>query len=377
MAAGRNGGASGYAVELAGVSKYYGSVAALEDISLQIRHGEFYTLLGPSGCGKTTTLNIIGGFIPVSTGMVRINGRVVQDDPPYRRNVNTVFQNYALFPHMTVAQNIGFGPRMSKMPPAEIERKVEEVLRLISLPEFAQRRPAQLSGGQQQRVALARALVNEPDVLLLDEPLGALDLKIRKQLQAELRNIQRKVGITFVYVTHDQEEAMVMSDRIAVLNKGHLVQEDTPTAIYHRPANRFVASFIGESNFFEGSLQERDGNEMWVQIPGFPRPVCVRAAGTPGQSLPAVSQAVTVMVRPEHMVACTAPNDILDNLAEATVTRVAFLGMYTQIGCELPGGAPVIVHQTSQAGTGDDLAITPGQKIRVGWQVRDGQVLYQ
>jgi spermidine/putrescine transport system ATP-binding protein len=379
MATGRDGGASDYAVELVRVSKRYGSIAALDDLSLQIRHGEFYTLLGPSGCGKTTTLNIIGGFIPVSGGMVRINGRVVQDDPPYRRNVNTVFQNYALFPHMTVAQNIGFGPRMSKVPQAEIDRKVEQVLRLISLPDFGQRRPAELSGGQQQRVALARALVNEPEVLLLDEPLGALDLKIRKQLQAELRNIQRKVGITFVYVTHDQEEAMVMSDRVAVMNRGCLVQEDTPTEIYHHPVNRFVASFIGESNFFEGSPQEVAGDEMWVDIPGFARPVRVQTGGIPAQDQPARPQTVTVMVRPEHVAARLAPDldQTLDNLAEARVTRVAFLGMYTQIGCELAGGTPVIVHQTSQADAGDALAITPGQTIWVGWQVRHGQVLYQ
>jgi spermidine/putrescine transport system ATP-binding protein len=377
MATGSEGGSSAYAVELAGVSKYYGSVAALEDITLQIHHGEFYTLLGPSGCGKTTTLNIIGGFIPVSAGTVRINGRVVQDDPPYRRNVNTVFQNYALFPHMTVAQNIGFGPRMRKVPQAEIDRKVEEVLRLISLPDFGQRRPAQLSGGQQQRIALARALVNEPDVLLLDEPLGALDLKIRKQLQAELRNIQRKVGITFVYVTHDQEEAMVMSDRVAVMNKGQLVQEDTPSEIYHHPVNRFVASFIGESNFFEGSVQVLAGDQVLLQVPGFAQPVRVQTSGLASQDRPAPSEAVTVMVRPEHMAACLVPDGALDNLAEVTVTRVAFLGMYTQIGCELAGGAPVIVHQTSEASTYDASAIRPGQKIWVGWQARYGQVLRQ
>jgi spermidine/putrescine transport system ATP-binding protein len=377
MAIGNDAGASGYAVELAGVSKYYGNVAALDNISLQIRHGEFYTLLGPSGCGKTTTLNIIGGFIPVSAGKVRINGRVVQDDPPYRRNVNTVFQNYALFPHMTVAQNIGFGPRMRRVPQAQIDPKVEEMLRLISLPGFGERRPAQLSGGQQQRIALARALINQPDVLLLDEPLGALDLKIRKQLQGELRNIQRQVGITFVYVTHDQEEAMVMSDRIAVINKGRLVQEDTSTAIYHHPANRFVASFIGESNFFEGTLQEFANNEASVKVPGFARPVRVRASEVLASGHGSGPRAVTVMVRPEHMTACTTSDEALDNMAEATVTRVAFLGMYTQIGGELAGGASVIVHQTSQTGASEVSPIVPGQKIWVGWQVQHGQVLLE
>jgi spermidine/putrescine transport system ATP-binding protein len=367
---GVEGERSPYAVELAGVSKQYGSVAALDRISLQIEHGEFYTLLGPSGCGKTTTLNIIGGFIPVSAGTVRINGRVVQDDPPYRRNVNTVFQNYALFPHMTVAQNIGFGPRMKKVPQAEIERRTEEMLRLISLPGFGERKPAQLSGGQQQRVALARALVNQPDVLLLDEPLGALDLKIRKQLQGELRNIQREVGITFVYVTHDQEEAMVLSDRIAVMNKGRLMQEDTPVAIYHRPANRFVAGFIGESNFLEGTVVEADGREAGVEVPGFRRAVRV---GT-RQAL-ARGQSATIMVRPEHMVARTAPDEGVVNWAEATVTRVAFLGMYTQIACTLSSGVAVTVHQKSEAESEQAPAIGPGQRIWVAWQAQDGQVL--
>jgi spermidine/putrescine transport system ATP-binding protein len=365
-----DGEISSYAVELAGVSKYYGSIAALDDVSVQIRHGEFYTLLGPSGCGKTTTLNIIGGFIPVTKGQVRINGKLVQNDPPYRRNANTVFQNYALFPHMTIAQNIGFGPRMKRTSQAEIDRRVEEMLNLISLPGFGERRPAQLSGGQQQRIALARALINEPDVLLLDEPLGALDLKIRKQLQGELRNIQRKVGITFVYVTHDQEEAMVMSDRIAVMNKGRLEQEGTPTDIYHHPVSRFVASFIGESNFFDGTLQKLDGVEARVHVPGLAQPLRAHTTGTliPGQ-------AATVMVRPEHMVVRATPDETLDNLVEATVTKVAFLGMYTQIGGELAGGAHVTVHQTSEASMGEALAVALGERIWVGWKSQDGQIL--
>jgi spermidine/putrescine transport system ATP-binding protein len=358
------------AVELVGVSKFYGSVAALDDISLQIRHGEFYTLLGPSGCGKTTTLNIIGGFIPLSAGTLRINGRLVQNDPPYRRNVNTVFQNYALFPHMTVAQNIGFGPRMRKQPKVETDRRVEEMLQLISLPGFGTRRPAQLSGGQQQRVALARALVNEPDVLLLDEPLGALDLKIRKQLQGELRNIQRKVGITFVYVTHDQEEAMVLSDRIAVMNKGKVVQEGAPGEIYHRPANRFVASFIGESNFFHGTLREAAGDEALVDLPGFRRPVRARSERTP-----APGTAVTIAVRPERMAWQTADDGTLDSAAEAIVRKTAFLGMYSQIVAELPNGSSVMIHETEAGEAAPALDRLVGQTIVVGWQVSDGQLL--
>jgi spermidine/putrescine transport system ATP-binding protein len=357
------------AVELVGVSKHYGSVAALDNVSLQIRHGEFYTLLGPSGCGKTTTLNIIGGFIPLSAGTLRINGRLVQNDPPYRRNVNTVFQNYALFPHMTVAQNIGFGPRMRKQPRIETDGKVEEMLQLISLSGFGERRPSQLSGGQQQRVALARALINEPDVLLLDEPLGALDLKIRKQLQGELRNIQRKVGITFVYVTHDQEEAMVLSDRIAVMNKGKVVQEGAPSEIYHRPVNRFVASFIGESNFFHGTLCEAVGGEACVEVPGFSRPVRARS-----ERSPSAGETVTIMVRPERMAWRPADDGTLDNAAQAVVRKTAFLGMYSQIVAELPCGS-VLIHETEAGEAAPALDRLVGQPIVVGWQLSDGQLL--
>ena len=367
-------GTQAHAVELVGVSKYYGSLAALDDISLQIQQGEFYTLLGPSGCGKTTTLNIIGGFIPISKGQLYINGRLVQDDPPYRRNVNTVFQNYALFPHMTVAQNIGFGPRMKKVPQAEIDRRVEEMLALISLPGFGERRPAQLSGGQQQRIALARALINEPAVLLLDEPLGALDLKIRKQLQVELRNIQRKVGITFVYVTHDQEEAMVLSDRIAVMNKGKVIQEDTATTIYHHPANRFVANFIGESNFLPGKVRGAGAGQVLIDVPGFARPIRT-LSGKPVES----GAAVTVMVRPERIAWHQGPasDDLpdLDNAAEGVIVKTAFLGMYTQIGVELGDGTTVLIHQPGEGETDRVSQNLVGQRITIGWKIADGQLL--
>jgi spermidine/putrescine transport system ATP-binding protein len=363
-------GTSPYAVELMGVSKYFGSVTALEDVSLKIRHGEFYTLLGPSGCGKTTTLNIVGGFIPVSKGQLYINGKPVQNDPPHRRNVNTVFQNYALFPHMTVAQNIGFGPRMKKVPQAEIDRRVDDILKLISLPGFGERRPAQLSGGQQQRIALARALINEPDVLLLDEPLGALDLKIRKQLQVELLNIQRKVGITFVYVTHDQEEAMALSDRIAVMSKGKVIQEDTPTAIYHHPTNRFVANFIGESNLFHGRVCDTGAGQVAIDIPGFARPVraLTEQAVDNGQT-------VTVMVRPERMVWWTNADDSSDNVAHGVVRKVAFLGMYTQIVVELADGALVLIHQTGETEADNLSHGMIGERVYVGWRIQDGNVL--
>lgn len=361
---------SPYAVELINVAKQYGGVVALAQVSLQIRRGEFYTLLGPSGCGKTTTLNIIGGFIPVSQGEVRINGKPVQDDPPYRRNVNTVFQNYALFPHMTVSQNIGFGLKMKKTPAAEVERRVGEMLELIALGEFGGRYPGQLSGGQQQRVALARALVNQPAVLLLDEPLGALDLKIRKQLQSELRNIQRQVGITFVYVTHDQEEAMSLSDRMAVMNQGKMIQEGTPTEIYYHPADRFVAGFIGESNFFHGQVSALQPNQALVQAPGFNHPIC-----TPLFHPVQPGQIVTIMVRPEQMIWRFQPDESLANLTKATVRKVAFLGMYTQLAVELANGAPALVHQPGEPDANQLSQALVGQQIFVGWQVQHGQVL--
>ena len=254
------------AIELRGLSVRYKTLAALNGIDLEIREGEFFSLLGPSGCGKTTTLNIIGGFIEPDEGDVLIDGKVVNRIPPYRRPVNTVFQSYALFPHMTVAQNVGFGLRMAGVPAADIEQRTREALALVSLADFGSRRPDQLSGGQQQRVALARALVNRPSVLLLDEPLGALDLKLRKQMQSELTRIQREVGITFLYVTHDQDEAMTMSDRIAVMNRGTVAQVGTPQEIYERPSSLFVADFIGASNVFSGRVVGSIGQWAIVRL---------------------------------------------------------------------------------------------------------------
>ncbi len=359
-------GTSPYVVELIDVSKIYGSFVALDNISLQIRRGEFYTLLGPSGCGKTTTLNIIGGFISITKGQVFINGKPVQNDPPYRRNVNTVFQNYALFPHMTVAQNIGFGLKMKRVAQGEIERRVAEMLSLISLAQFGPRYPGQLSGGQQQRVALARALVNHPEVLLLDEPLGALDLKIRKQLQVELLNIQRKVGITFIYVTHDQEEAMALSDRIAVMNLGKVAQEGTPAEIYHHPVNRFVADFIGESNFFRGSVVEVGSDQVAVEAPGFAQPIWA----SPTQPI-VKGQTITVMVRPERLAWRSTSDDGLDNKAEAVVRKVSFLGMYTQVVVELANGSMALAHHTGDSASQELV----GQRVHIGWKMQDGQVL--
>lgn len=359
------------AVSLRGVSKYYGQVRALDNVSMDIRRGEFFCLLGPSGCGKTTTLNIIGGFIPLTKGEVYIDGKLVNEDPPYRRNVNTVFQNYALFPHMTVAENIAFGLRMKRTPADEIRRRVKEMLALVSLEWAGSRRAKQLSGGQQQRVALVRALINRPAVLLLDEPLGALDLKLRKQLQVELRNIQRKVGITFVHVTHDQEEAMSMSDRIAVMSEGEVAQIGAPSEIYYRPANRFVADFIGESNFFAGCTVERTGNELIVDLPGFSRPVRAQT-----QASVSVGQDVTIMVRPERIRVSDNENDAAENVGRGILTEASFLGMYTQLFVDL-GGTLTKISSPNQNEASQNWQSKIGQPIYLSWNAQDGNVLLE
>ncbi len=283
------------AVGVVEVTKRFGEFTAVDNISLDIRDGEFFSLLGPSGCGKTTTLRMIAGFEQPSQGEIYIHGQPVAGIPPYRRPVNTVFQNYALFPHMTVYQNVAFGLEMKKTPKQEIERRVGEVLALVQLPHLRDRRPKQLSGGQQQRVALARALVNKPEVLLLDEPLGALDLKLRKAMQLELKQIQSEVGITFIYVTHDQEEALTMSDRIAVMDAGLVQQVGAPRQIYEHPQNRFVADFIGETNFVTGKVGEMSGEFTTVDLGNLP------VLGTADGRALALGQVVTLAIRPEKI----------------------------------------------------------------------------
>jgi len=249
-------------VELKSVTKRFGDVKAVDNVSLEIMRGEFFSLLGPSGCGKTTTLRLVAGFEEPTDGQILINNQDVSNKRPYERNVNTVFQNYALFPHLTVAGNLRFGLERKKTPKNDIEGLVEEALDLVQMNKMGDRYPRQLSGGQQQRIALARSLILRPEVLLLDEPLGALDLKLRKAMQVELKNLQEKVGITFIYVTHDQEEALTMSDRIAVMEKGRLEQVGTPKEIYDLPKTRFVADFIGVSNFFSGKVVAIDADKM-------------------------------------------------------------------------------------------------------------------
>jgi spermidine/putrescine ABC transporter ATP-binding subunit len=346
------------AIELRGVSKRYGSAVALEPLDLEIREGEFFCLLGPSGCGKTTTLNLIGGFVEASGGEILIEGRRADRVPPHKRNVNTVFQNYALFPHLTVGDNVGFGLRMAHVSRREARPRIDEALALVGLTELADRLPGELSGGQQQRVAVARALVNRPAVLLLDEPLGALDLKLRKRLQIELSQIHREVGTTFVFVTHDQEEAMAMADRIAVMNEGRLEQVGSPEEIYRRPATRFVADFIGESNFLEvrrgadGSVVTRDGSRV----------ACPPPVGD--------WERATLMVRPES-VRVTAGNGNHAGLV-GTVVGSSFLGSFSRVAVQCEAlGAPIIAALQAEAAA----PLEHNAPATVNWSPQDAVVL--
>jgi spermidine/putrescine transport system ATP-binding protein len=348
------------------VHKRFGSFVAVRDADFTIAQGEFFSMLGPSGCGKTTTLRMIAGFEEPTEGRLLLEGRDVSHVPPYRRNVNTVFQHYALFPHMTVRDNVAFGPRSQGLAPAEVAQRVAEMLGVVRLGSFADRKPAQLSGGQQQRVALARALVNYPSALLLDEPLGALDLKLRQAMQIELKRIQREVGITFIYVTHDQEEALTMSDRIAVMNEGRVEQIGTPEEIYHSPASVFVANFIGSANLLPATITEVRGSlataviarDFRLDVP----------AGTWGAS---AGGGAWVMVRPERLLLSADPRPGETALA-ATVTSVVFQGPVVRCALRTADGTQIVAH------VGPDHAlpnVRPGQTLYVGWETGAARLL--
>jgi spermidine/putrescine transport system ATP-binding protein len=348
-----------------------GEVTAVDDVTLRIRDGEFFSMLGPSGCGKTTTLRMIAGFDHPTTGAIYIQGKQMGLTPPYQRNTNMVFQNYALFPHMTIARNIAFGLEMKKVSKKETEHRVEEALEMVRLPGYGRRKPNQLSGGQQQRVALARALVNRPEVLLLDEPLGALDLKLRKEMQLELKNLQREVGITFVYVTHDQEEALTMSDRIAVMHRGRVLQVGNPTEIYEEPCCRFVADFIGETNFLEGTVQSEDGDLATVLVDGT-LPVVAQIS----EPLPPGAP-VTVAIRPEKIRLSTeGPGNGL-NCFPCEIEQMVYLGTDTRYRVRLTPSIALMVREQNVISAPDPMSPYSEDKrpVQATWQYACGRVL--
>ena len=359
--------AGGPEVRLVELTKRFGDLVAVDRVSLDIPAGEFFSLLGPSGCGKTTTLRMIGGFELPTSGRIELRGHDITHEPPERRPVNMVFQSYALFPHLSVADNVAFGLRRRKVPDPDVRRRVGAALELVRLQGYDRRRPDQLSGGQQQRIALARALVCEPTVLLLDEPLGALDLKLRRRLQVELKRIQIEVGITFVYVTHDQEEALALSDRIAVMNGGRVEQLGSPEELYDRPATRFVADFIGTTNLLAGTLESVSTTGAVVRLEGGER--CLSGPARAG-----VGAAVELVIRPEAMT--LAPDDGSPR-AEGPVRELrghvlqsAYLGTSVSHRVRTDGGPvlTVVVPRSVERPS-------PGDRVRVGWEPSDVLVL--
>jgi spermidine/putrescine transport system ATP-binding protein len=337
-------------VRLVGVTKRFDDVVAVDDLSLDVESGSFFALLGPSGCGKTTTLRMIGGFEQPTEGQILLGDRDVSGLPPYKRDVNTVFQSYALFPHLSVFDNVAFGLRRRAVRGETLSGRVNEMLRIVGLEGMEKRKPRQLSGGQQQRVALARALVNKPRVLLLDEPLGALDLKLRKQMQLELKSIQHDVGITFIHVTHDQEEAMTMADRIAVMNNGHIEQLGTPTELYESPATAYVASFLGVSNLISGTVSGSDS----VRLRHGPE---VRV---PARALAGRTGEVAVGIRPEKIEL----GDGHENVLGGTIVEQAYVGVATQYIVETECGLLTVYRQNASPGVN---GAAPGERLTLSW----------
>ncbi len=344
-------------VDLRGLSKHYGDFYAVREVSLHIADGEFLVLLGPSGCGKTTTLRMIAGFIEPSAGHVRLAGQDVTLLPPWKRNAGMVFQSYALFPHLTVAQNVAFGLEMRKLARADIARRVEETLALVRLGGYGGRLPRQLSGGQQQRVALARALVIRPDVLLLDEPLSNLDAKLRQEVRVEIRELQRQLGLTTVMVTHDQEEALTMADRLVVMNEGSVRQVGSQRDLYERPADRFVAGFVGRSTFLDGTV-EQPGR---FRTDGGLSLAC--RDGRAGRA--------ALALRPERVEIGAAPRPGLDNSLPGTVEFVSYLGALIDIHVRLSPNDRLVVQIANREG---GFAPEVGQPVHVGWPASAGQV---
>lgn len=362
-------GRHGARVVFAAIEKRFGAVAAVDGVSLDVAPGEFVTLLGPSGSGKTTTLMMLAGFEIPSAGEIYVDDRPIAAVPPYRRNIGMVFQSYALFPHMTVGENIAFPLKLRKIGRDQVRQRTQDVLELIGLPGYEGRFPRQLSGGQQQRIALARALVFNPRVLLMDEPLGALDKQLREHLQLEIKALHGQLGVTIVYVTHDQQEALVMSDRVAVMNRGRIEQIATPEEVYDDPANRFVAAFIGESNFLEGNVIGLDNGYARLELPGTGE-ILVPA---PSEGHVATSSAATI--RPEKLIVETAeaPNGGAGgNSLTATVEDVIFVGESRRYQLRLAGGQGLVVKEPNRAGA---ITHARGASVRVGWAVGDGRLV--
>jgi spermidine/putrescine transport system ATP-binding protein len=351
-------GADQAAIRFENVTKRFGRTVAVDDVTVSVRRGEFFSLLGPSGCGKTTTLRMIAGFEQPTEGSVYLEGARVDDVPPYERNVNTVFQSYALFEHLDVVGNVAFGLKRRGVGKDEIRRRVAEALELVQLTGREHAKPRELSGGQKQRVALARALVNRPAVLLLDEPLGALDLKLRKQMQVELKQIQREVGITFLYVTHDQEEALSMSDRIAVMNAGRIEQCGAPEDVYERPTGEFVAGFIGISNLIAGTVE--DSGQVRIAH-GVRVPVALPDGVDPGDS-------VNLSIRPEKIAIDEEVDPATMVVMEGTIEARVYLGVMTQITVGLGDGARLVALEQAWHRARADDRWEPGMKVRLGWQ---------
>lgn len=352
-------------VKIHKVEKGFGNELVVKGINLDIKRGEFLTMLGPSGCGKTTTLRMIAGFEEPDAGEIWIDGNSVSGIPPYKRDVNTVFQNYALFPHMTINENIAYGLKMKGVPKAERLARVKEALKLVQLESFGDRKPRQLSGGQQQRVAVARALINNPKVLLLDEPLGALDLKLRKQMQIELKHLQQKLEITFIYVTHDQEEALTISDRIAVMNKGIIEQVAGPKEIYETPSTKFVADFIGDTNLLEVNISLTNGKNVVLDLFG-------TKVGGRLQDNQTLSDRNFLSVRPERVKILTEGEEASYYLS-GTVEELIYVGSFIRTVIQVPQGQKVVAMMPSKG----DPIYQPGDQVRITWREEDGIVIGQ
>ena len=364
-------------VEMVGVTKRFGDVVAVDRMNLAIPAASFTSLLGPSGCGKTTTLRMIAGFEQPTEGEILLAGRPIAGVPPYQRNVNTVFQHYALFPHMDVAQNVGYGLRQRKVPKAEEQRRVAETLELVRLVGYGKRRTWEMSGGQQQRVALARALVNHPTVLLLDEPLGALDLKLRKEMQHELKALQQEVGITFIYVTHDQEEALTMSDVIVVMRDGLIQQQGRPEELYERPVNTFVANFIGVSNPLPATIVSFDAASGMARVETRGG-LQLGGSVTDRQARPAAGDTVTVAVRPERLRIDPAETSVEEtgwNAVEGHVRQGTYLGDQTEYRVDTAQAGELVVRRQNVAGANNGPGFGPGDRVMISWREEANLVL--